>query len=113
MARNLESTPANDIGGKPGGPVAVAVAINRMAVRTGHARDAAELLREIGLSDRWRPLFEALLVIAEGRSSNRLLRVAPEVRRPAEQLVKELQPSKQQTRKPRRQRAKRKKRQRR
>jgi len=58
------------------------------AVAQNEASDSAELLTQEGLSDRWRPLYEALRAIAEG--PDRLTRVAPEIRRPAGELAKEL-----------------------
>jgi hypothetical protein len=67
------------------------IAFFKDAVKTGHAGDAANLLEEIGYEDRWRPLKEALRAIAAG-SDAPLLRVAPEVRQPAEELVAQLLP---------------------
>ena len=61
------------------------------AVKTGHAAEAVELLDEIGYEDRWRPLREALRAIAVGSDAS-LLRVAPEIRQPAEELVAQLLP---------------------
>src|SRR5262249_46776555 len=61
------------------------------AVKTGHAADAVDLLDEIGYEDRWRPLREALRAIAAGNDAP-LLRVAPEIRQPAEELVAQLLP---------------------
>jgi hypothetical protein len=67
------------------------VSFFREAVKTGHAEDAMELLDDIGYEDRWRPLREALRAITAG-SDAPLLRVAPEVRQPAEELVAQLLP---------------------
>jgi len=39
----------------------------------------------------WQPLREALLCLAE-QQPERLLRVAPEIRRPAEELLRQLSP---------------------
>ena len=61
------------------------------AVKTGHAADAVKLLDDIGYEDRWRPLREALRAIAEGNDGP-LLRVAPEIRLPAEEIVAQLLP---------------------
>lgn len=61
----------------------------REAVRTGHAADAARLLDDTGRAERWRPLREALYVLATGERLH-LRRVAPEVRQPAELLLREL-----------------------
>jgi tetratricopeptide (TPR) repeat protein len=61
----------------------------REAVRAGKAREAANLLEEIGVAERWRPLREALEAIARGKDSY-LRRVAPEVRQPARQILKQL-----------------------
>jgi hypothetical protein len=60
----------------------------RQAARTGHAFDTVRLLDETGMTDRWRPLREALAAVAEGRDV--LRRVAPEVRTVAERLLDEL-----------------------
>jgi Flp pilus assembly protein TadD len=59
----------------------------REAVRAGKAREAAALLDELGASERWRPLREALEAIARG-SDSYLRRVAPEVRQPAREILK-------------------------
>jgi len=58
------------------------------AVAQGRAADSADLLDQEGFGERWRPLYEALRAIAEG--PDRLTRVAPEIRRPGEELVKKL-----------------------
>ncbi len=60
----------------------------REAVTTGHAGQAVELLRETNRADRWRPLYAALTAIAEGEEH--LTRFAPEVRRPARDLMEML-----------------------
>ncbi len=62
----------------------------REAVAAGLAGEAAQLLQETGAAERWRPLHAALGSIAEG--PDRLTQVAPEVRRPAEELLKMLRP---------------------
>jgi hypothetical protein len=49
------------------------------------------LLDETDYGERWRPLREALQAIAEDDSSY-LLRVAPEIRQPAEEIVAMLLP---------------------
>jgi tetratricopeptide (TPR) repeat protein len=67
------------------------VSFFREAVKTGHAADAVKLLDDIGYEDRWRPLREALRAIIVGSDAS-LLRVAPEIRRPAEELVVQLLP---------------------
>ena len=61
----------------------------REAARTGHAEESAKLLHECGKSEQWRPLVEALMAVAEG-STDRLLRLAPEMRRPASELYNEI-----------------------
>jgi hypothetical protein len=61
----------------------------REVVTTGKAKESKELLDELELSDRWRPLREALAAIAAG-TPDYLHRVAPEIRLPAEELLKEL-----------------------
>lgn len=58
-------------------------------VNGGHASDAATLLEEMGYQERWRPLHVALAAAA-ARSRAPLLRVAPEVRKPAEDLLARL-----------------------
>jgi tetratricopeptide (TPR) repeat protein len=60
-------------------------------VASGYADAAVALLDETEYGERWRPLREALQAIAEDDSSY-LLRVAPEIRRPAEELVGMLAP---------------------
>jgi hypothetical protein len=62
------------------------------AVASGHAYDVVALLDETEYGERWRPLREALQAIAEDDSSH-LLRVAPEIRRPAEEIVALLLPA--------------------
>jgi tetratricopeptide (TPR) repeat protein len=61
----------------------------REAVGAGKVREAADLLDALDLSERWRPLREALEAIARD-SDTYLRRVAPEVREPAEAILKEL-----------------------
>jgi len=61
------------------------------AVASGHVDDVAALLDETEYGERWRPLRVALQAIAEDDSSC-LLRMAPEIRRPAEEIVALLLP---------------------
>jgi tetratricopeptide (TPR) repeat protein len=61
----------------------------REAVTACYCREAADLLEELGLADRWRPLREALEALAQ-RSPSYLRRVAPEVRTPAEEILLQL-----------------------
>ena len=61
------------------------------AVATGHTNGAVALLDETEYGERWRPLREALKAIAEDDSTY-LMRVAPEVRQPAEEIVAMLLP---------------------
>jgi hypothetical protein len=63
----------------------------REAARTGHAADAVRLLDDLSLADRFRPLREALAAIAAG-SRLPLLRIAPEIRHPAEEILDQLWP---------------------
>jgi Flp pilus assembly protein TadD len=63
----------------------------REAARTGHAADAVRLLDDLALTDRFRPLREALAAVAAG-SKLPLRRIAPEIRRPAEELLDVLWP---------------------
>jgi AAA ATPase domain len=62
------------------------------AARTSHAADAVALLDDLALTDRYRPLREALAAIAAGTRAY-LRRVAPEIRQPAERLIDELLPA--------------------
>lgn len=62
----------------------------REAVVAGKAREAATLLDEVALGDRWRPLREALESLAR-KNPKYLLRVAPEVREAAEVIVSQLE----------------------
>ncbi len=62
------------------------------AARTFHAADAVALLDDLALTDRYRPLREALAAIAAGTRAY-LRRVAPEIRQPAERLIDELLPA--------------------
>jgi hypothetical protein len=61
----------------------------REAVSAGKARAAADLLDRLGMADRWQPLREALEVVAIGRRDY-LKRLAPEIRRPAEKILEQL-----------------------
>jgi hypothetical protein len=68
------------------------LAFFRMAAQTSHAADAVALLDDLALTDRYRPLREALAAIAAGTRAY-LRRVAPEIRQPAERLIDELLPA--------------------
>jgi hypothetical protein len=59
--------------------------IARDAARAGRASEMVELLLEAGHGERWEPLCEALRAIGEN-DLDRLLRLAPEVRAPAEAI---------------------------
>lgn len=59
------------------------------AARRGFAAEAGALLDETGVGERWLPLREALRVLEEGNRDS-LLRLAPEVRRPAEEVLERL-----------------------
>lgn len=61
----------------------------RYAVSGGHAAGAADLLRQHGYDERWRPLYEALTAISE-ENTERLERLAPELKGPALELLVEL-----------------------
>ena len=61
----------------------------RETVAAGKTAEAAELLDELELGERWRPLREALEALAR-ENRNYLRRVAPEVRKPAEVILEEL-----------------------
>ena len=64
------------------------LAFFREAVWHQHAAESAQLIEETGNIERLRPLHVALKAIAEG--PDQLVRVAPEVRQPAEALIKQL-----------------------
>jgi energy-coupling factor transporter ATP-binding protein EcfA2 len=66
-----------------------AVSFFRACVQHGRATEASELIADLGLSDRWLPLYEALRVAAGDHE--RFDRLAPEVRTPTAELVKRLQ----------------------
>lgn len=61
----------------------------REAVAAGKAWEAAVLLDELELGERWRPLREALEALAR-ENPKYLRRIAPEVRKPAEAILQEL-----------------------
>jgi tetratricopeptide (TPR) repeat protein len=63
------------------------LAFFREVVTAGKAKEAVQLLDELEISDRWRPLREALAAIAAG-TPDYLHSVAPEIRQPAEELMK-------------------------
>ncbi len=67
------------------------VAALREAVRQGHAADAVDLLSDPALSDRYRPLLEALRAVVAG-TEDHLLDVAPEIRLPARQVLDQIWP---------------------
>ena len=58
------------------------------AVQKSRARDAIQMLENVGLEQRWRPLWEALVTIDDG-DRRRLRRLSPEVRGPTEQLIEQ------------------------
>lgn len=60
--------------------------LSRQAARASRARELAEMLADVGLAGEWQPLHEALLASAEG-SNERLQRIAPEIRMPAQELL--------------------------
>ena len=57
-------------------------------VRAGRTVAAIELLDKTGFGERWLPLRAALAATIEGRES--LLRIAPELRAPADKIYDEL-----------------------
>ena len=61
----------------------------RACVRHGRVREATELVGELGLADRWLPLYEALRAAGDGGA--RLGHVAPEVRTAAAAILEVLQ----------------------
>ncbi|MES9897660.1 MAG: tetratricopeptide repeat protein [Sedimenticola sp.] len=60
----------------------------REAVTKGYTQEVVELLRETGAAERWRPLYTALKAVVEGK--DQFTRVAPEVRRIAEELFEQI-----------------------
>jgi energy-coupling factor transporter ATP-binding protein EcfA2 len=66
-----------------------AVSFFRACVQHGRATEAFELIADLGLGDRWLPLYEALRIAAGDH--DRIDRLAPEVRTPTAELVKRLQ----------------------
>ena len=58
------------------------------AVHMGRAREAAQIFEDPDLASRWRPLREALEAAWRGKAY--LRRVAPEVRRPAREILDQL-----------------------
>jgi len=67
----------------------VTVEFFRACVQHGRATEAAALMTDLGLHERWLPLYEALQIIAGGLAG--LDRLAPEVRAPTAELVERLQ----------------------
>jgi len=63
----------------------------REAVGVGRAGESVELLDELEMGERWRPLREALAAAPAG-TRDYLRRVAPEVRHPAEQILDQIMP---------------------
>ncbi len=61
------------------------------AVTIGYTAQALDLLKDAGLREAWRPLWEALVAIKAGNKLS-LRRLAPEVRRPAEEMIAKLAP---------------------
>ncbi len=59
-------------------------------VSAGKAREAVDLLNRLGLDERWQPLWHALETVATGHR-NYLKRLAPEVRRPTEEILAQLE----------------------
>ncbi len=57
----------------------------------GIALEVAKIVGKSGMDEKWAPLREALYSIGE-KDENRLKRMAPEMRKPAEQLVEEIAP---------------------
>ncbi len=61
----------------------------REAVTAEKVKEAAQLLDDLGMAERWRPLREALEAVICGRRTY-LRRIAPEVRQPAETILDQL-----------------------
>jgi len=68
-----------------------ALGLFRELLQAGHAAALLEQLKQTGLDERWRPLYEALKA-AQAGTAKYLTRVAPEVRRPALDILKTLAP---------------------
>jgi tetratricopeptide (TPR) repeat protein len=64
----------------------------RDAVATGHANEAVQLIDDAECGENWRPLREALQVISRDDASY-LTYLAPEIRRPVEELLTRLLPN--------------------
>ena len=62
------------------------------AVATRKTPELLELFDQTGTNERWRPLYEALKAVQAG-SKLYLRRVSPEVRHPAQRLLKEIAPN--------------------
>lgn len=58
-------------------------------ISASKAREAADLLDELGVAERWQPLRAALEVAALDRRDY-LKRLAPEIRQPAEEILKQI-----------------------
>jgi predicted Zn-dependent protease len=63
----------------------------RAAGKTGHRDEAIAILERTAANERWRPLYEALQAARAG-TPDYLNTVAPEVRMPATQILRELDP---------------------
>jgi hypothetical protein len=61
--------------------------LSQACVQSGLANQAADLLKEAGVEERMLPLYEALRAAAAGPGAS-LAHLAPEVRVPAEDLLK-------------------------
>jgi len=61
--------------------------LSQACVQSGLANQAADLLKEAGVEERMLPLYEALRAAAAGPGAS-LAHLAPEVRVPAEELLK-------------------------
>ncbi len=68
-----------------------AMGLFRNLLQVGHVADLLNQLEQTGLDQRWRPLYEALEAVQAGTAAY-LSRVAPEVRRPALDILKAIAP---------------------
>lgn len=66
----------------------LATSFFRACIRHGRTTEARQLVVELGLNDRWLPLYEALQIADD---PDRLHRLAPEVRLPTTELLEQLQ----------------------
>jgi len=92
LRRWLDLTAAKDEAAEAGEGFGGALPVFAELAQAGWVAALLEALEKTGLDERWRPLYEALKAVAAG-SAQYLTRVAPEVRRPALDILKTLAPA--------------------